>query len=136
MEEEKITYKNKVINICNVVITFILITFTWIFFRANTISDAVYIIKNIFAGWENVSDLQYLYVTFNNMGLKLFEIVILSIAILFLIFTEVISFKYDIHKLLNKGPFIFRFVYYYILACFILMMGVFAGGGQFIYFQF
>ena len=70
------------------------------------------------------------------MGLKLFEIVILSVAILFLIFTEVISFKYDIHKLLNKGPFIFRFVCYYILACFILMMGVFAGGGQFIYFQF
>ena len=70
------------------------------------------------------------------MRFILFEIVILIVAILFLIFTEVISFKYDIHKLLNKGPFIFRFVYYYILACFILMMGVFAGGGQFIYFQF
>ncbi len=125
-----------VLNILRVIICFVLVAFAWIFFRANTISDAVYIIKNIFAGWENVSDLQYLYVTFNNMGLKLFEIVILSIAILFLIFTEVISFKYDIHKLLNKGPFIFRFVYYYILACFILMMGVFAGGGQFIYFQF
>ncbi len=125
-----------VLNIFRVIICFVLVAFAWIFFRANTISDAVYIIKNIFAGWENVSDLQYLYVTFNNMGLKLFEIVILSIAILFLIFTEVISFKYDIHKLLNKGPFIFRFVYYYILACFILMMGVFAGGGQFIYFQF
>lgn len=125
-----------VFNIFRVIICFVLVAFAWIFFRANTISDAIYIIKNIFAGWENVSDLQYLYVTFNNMGLKLFEIVILSIAILFLIFTEVISFKYDIHKLLNKGPFIFRFVYYYILACFILMMGVFAGGGQFIYFQF
>ena len=125
-----------VLNIFRVIICFVLVAFAWIFFRANTISDAIYIIKNIFAGWENVSDLQYLYVTFNNMGLKLFEIVILSIAILFLIFTEVISFKYDIHKLLNKGPFIFRFVYYYILACFILMMGVFAGGGQFIYFQF
>lgn len=96
-----------VLNIFRVIICFVLVAFAWIFFRANTISDAVYIIKNIFAGWENVSDLQYLYVTFNNMGLKLFEIVILSIAILFLIFTEVISFKYDIHKLLNKGPFIF-----------------------------
>ena len=81
-----------VLNIFRVIICFVLVAFAWIFFRANTISDAVYIIKNIFAGWENVSDLQYLYVTFNNMGLKLFEIVILSIAILFLIFTEVISF--------------------------------------------
>lgn len=125
-----------VLNIFRIIICFVLVAFAWIFFRANTISDTVYIIKNIFSGWENISNLQYLYVTFNNMGLKLFEIVILSVAILFLIFTEVISFKYDIHKLLNKGPFIFRFVYYYILACFILMMGVFAGGGQFIYFQF
>ena len=125
-----------VISIFRVIICFALVAFAWIFFRANTISDAIYIVKNIFAGWENITDLQYLYVTFNNMGLKLFEILILSIAILFLIFTEVISFKYDIHKLLNKGPFVFRFAYYYILACFIFMMGVFAGGGQFIYFQF
>ena len=125
-----------VINIFRVIICFALVAFAWIFFRANTISDAIYIVKNIFAGWGNITDLQYLYVTFNNMGLKLFEILILSIAILFLIFTEVISFKYDIHKLLNKGPFVFRFAYYYILACFIFMMGVFAGGGQFIYFQF
>ena len=63
-----------VLNIFRVIICFVLVAFAWIFFRANTISDAVYIIKNIFAGWENVSDLQYLYVTFNNMGLKLFEI--------------------------------------------------------------
>src|SRR4030042_870480 len=34
-----------------VIVTFFLVCFAWIFFRANTISDAVYIISNLFAGW-------------------------------------------------------------------------------------
>lgn len=137
--------KNKIIpvkkdfvifNIFRILICFVLVAFAWIFFRANTISDAFYIVKNIFEGWDNISDIQYLYTIFNNMGLQLFEIILLVIAIAFLVFTEIISFKYDIHTLLNKVPFVFRFIYYYILACFIFMMGVFSGGGQFIYFQF
>lgn len=131
-----VKYNFFLVNIFRIIICFVLVSFGWIFFRANTISDAVYIVRNIFVGWGNISNAQYLYETFNNMGLQMFEIMLVVIAIGFLLLTEVISFKYDIHTLLSKAPFPFRFVYYYILACFIFTMGVFSGGGQFIYFQF
>ena len=70
------------------------------------------------------------------MGLQLFEIILVACAICFLIFSEVISYKMDIHLLMNKAPLVVRFAYYYILVIIIFGMGVFSGGGQFIYFQF
>lgn len=119
-----------------VIITFILVAFAWIFFRANNISDCFYIITNLFTDLNRVTDIQYIYETFNNMGLQLFEIILVCLSILFLYLSDMISCKYDIHSLLNKTPFVFRFVYYYILVIVILGIGVFSGGGEFIYFQF
>ena len=34
-----------------ILMTFGLITFSWIFFRANTFQDAIYIIGHLFSGW-------------------------------------------------------------------------------------
>lgn len=119
-----------------IIITFILVLFAWIFFRSNTIEDSFYIVSNLFSDITNITNIQYLYEVFNNMGLQLFEIILVSISIVILLFTEIISYKYEIHSLLNKGPFIFRFIYYYILVIIILGIGVFSGGGEFIYFQF
>lgn len=129
-------WDNIVINFFRVIITFVLVSFAWIFFRSNTIGDSVYIIKNLFNDISNITDLQYMYEMFNNFGLQIFEIILVVCAIAFLIFSEIISYKMDIHKLMDKAPFVLRFVYYYILVIIIFGMGVFSGGGQFIYFQF
>ncbi|MDO4301458.1 MAG: MBOAT family O-acyltransferase [Clostridia bacterium] len=129
-------WNNFVINFFRVIITFILVVFAWIFFRANTIGDSFYIVSNLFNDIGNITDLQYLYEMFNNFGLQMFEIVIVTGAIAVLIFSEIISCKMDIHKLMNRAPFVLRFAYYYILVIIIFGMGVFSGGGQFIYFQF
>jgi D-alanyl-lipoteichoic acid acyltransferase DltB (MBOAT superfamily) len=37
-----------------VFITFCLVCFTWIFFRANSVSDAIYIISNLFSGYREL----------------------------------------------------------------------------------
>lgn len=119
-----------------IIITFILVMFAWIFFRSNNISDCFYIIQNLTTNLGSIADKQYLYETFNNMGLQLFEILLVcgSIAILYL--SDLVSYKYDIHDLMNKVPFPIRFAYYYLLIIIILAIGVFSGGGEFIYFQF
>ncbi|MBR1443687.1 MAG: hypothetical protein IJ583_09165, partial [Firmicutes bacterium] len=82
------------------------------------------------------TDIQYLYDISNGFALSGFEIIILGASILFLIFTELITYKNDICKAIDKLPFIFRFSFYYITAAIILMTGVFGNGGEFIYFQF
>ena len=129
-------WDNFVFNFFRTIITFALVVFAWIFFRANTISDCFFIISNLFNDITKITDMQYMYELFNNMGLQMFEILLVLGAIAVLVFSEIISFKMDIHKLMNKSPFALRFAYYYILVIIIFGMGVFSGGGQFIYFQF
>ena len=119
-----------------IIITFCLVSFAWIFFRANSLSDATYIIKNLFSDIASYGDLQYVYEVLRGFSLKTYEMLILVYACVFLFFSDMISFKYDIHTLLKKTGFPIRFAYYYVLIIFILAGGVFTNGGQFIYFQF
>lgn len=44
----------KIQQIGNILLTFFLITFSWIFFRANTLSDSVYVVQNVFAGYTKI----------------------------------------------------------------------------------
>ena len=117
-------------------ITFILVAFAWIFFKANSISDGIYIASHLFDNISAVTDVQYLYEVSNSMGLGLFEIELVAFAVIYLILCEIISFKYEINELMSKLPFIVRFAFYYITAVIILGMGVFSSGGEFIYFRF
>lgn len=128
---------NFVVNFFRIIITFMLVAFAWIFFRANTISDAFYIVGHLFNDIGRITDAQYIYEMFNNFGLQLFEILLVAGAILILMLSEMISYKSeDIDKFMDKVPFVFRFAYYYVLVIIIFGIGVFSGGGQFIYFQF
>lgn len=127
---------NAFANLIRVIITFGLVVFSWILFRANSIGDAFYIIKNLFNDVMKITDIQYMYEVFNNFGLQMFEILIVAAAIFILMAGELISGKKDIHRLMDKASFPLRFSYYYVLVIIIFGTGVFSGGGQFIYFQF
>lgn len=132
--------KNKIIpfrlpKVFSVPITFCLVVFAWIFFRANNISDSMYIIKNLFAD-RGCFTWQYAYESMLGLGLDSFPLLAVVGCILWLMATELISYKSNIHLLLNKAPFILRFVYYYCITVAIIALGVFGNGGEFIYFQF
>lgn len=119
------------------VITLVIVIVTWIPFRANSISDCFFIYKNLFSGFEKINDKQFLYETVNSLGLGIFEIMIVITAIILLMFVELVSIKSDdIVTAVNKLPFIFRFVFYYIITAIIICCSVFSGLGEFIYFQF
>lgn len=120
----------------SMIITFVLVAFAWILFRANNISDGIYIIRNLTSGLSNITNYQYLYELFNSMGLQMFEILLVLGSILILIFMEMISYKYEITFLMSKAPVILRFIFYYVLMIIILGSGVLSSGGEFIYFQF
>lgn len=111
---------NKIITIS---ITFLLVCFSWIFFRANTTNDAFHIVKSILS--FNGS----LFVDKTAIILGLFAIIILLVVEFFQ--------EYVTHSFLpfKTKHWITEHLAYSFLVILILLLGVF-DGGQFIYFQF
>ena len=107
-----------------IVTTFILACFAWIFFRANNVTDAFNIIKKIstFKGPVFIEDPSM--------------IIYPVLAIFLLLFVEL---KQEYYKggfsFLNNSNWVLRNLSYTALIILILLFGVF-DGGQFIYFQF
>ncbi len=129
-------YNNKVINFISILITFALVCFGWIFFRANTASDALYVIKNMLFGFRGWSDKQYIYEVITGMGLNLYEMFVVAAALLFMVITEFFSGKRPVYDVIENKNSVIRLIFYTITAVFILSAGVFYEAGAFIYFQF
>ncbi len=130
-----------VLNGASVVFTFLLTCFAWIFFRANTLSDALYIVTHLTTGIKGLGDLllqrkfyDFAFLAFDQhkgIGLPLSQLVIAACVIVFMIFLE---------SLHNKNIFIFlprwaRWTVYIVLVLSILNLGP-ASQEPFIYFQF
>ncbi len=117
-----------------VIITFIIMTLTWIFFRAQNINEALYVFNNMFIGITNfknyiVSGLYSFDVT------PLYLIIHLLIYLLPLTIIDCLNVKYDIIKLINNKNIFIRYSIYFILIIVILLLH-YVGEVNFIYFQF
>lgn len=119
-----------------IVVTFFLMAFSFILFRANTISDAFYAMRHLFDGFSNWRNPQYLYETITSIGVNLFELKVILFAILFLALSEMVSGKRSVYGFFEKKPYVVRMVYYVIVGAFVLLAGVYYNAGEFIYFQF
>ena len=121
----------------NIIITFILVDFAWIFFRAPDIETAFTIIKQMFSIWNP-------WIFFDNslydMGLdrKDFWVLCFSVMILWAVsFMQERGIK--IREELAKQNLIFRWIIYYAAIIFIIVFGIYGpeyDASQFIYFQF
>ena len=109
----------------SVILTFIFVTFAWIFFRANSISDAFYIAGNLFSNPEGLLSRQVLYDVASGMGISLLDLAINAFLIAALCAADLYTRR--------KKP---GMAFYLILCVFIMAFGVFDGGSGFIYFQF
>lgn len=119
--------------IMQILITDSLVMFAWIFFRANTISDAFYIIKNLFVNFT-VHPISILNTLFN-MGLNNVDTPVIIISVLILFFVSIIQRNQSITGLINKQHAILRYSVYYILLMYMIFFS-YLGNSQFIYFQF
>ncbi|MCK9163628.1 MAG: MBOAT family protein [Bacteroidales bacterium] len=120
--KSKLVPNLKTIKPIQMLITFGLVVFAWIFFRANTITDAFTIIKKILTQPGN------LFTDQTTLAYAFIGIVILLIKDL------KDEFKLNIHFSTSKY-FLKRYLYYATMITIILLFGVF-DSGQFIYFQF
>ena len=124
------------------VITFLLVSFAWIFFRANSINDALYVVKNLFFGIGGQLSHVYAYLLGNEdysallsglwPGASQIDLIIAVITLIgFIWFESKINFW---QKIFNKSM-VFRWLVYYFVIILMLFFGIF-DNSQFIYFQF
>lgn len=121
-----------------ILITYVLVSFTWLFFRAESVSAAFEMVKNIFTKinpWVLYD--QSLY----TLGLDLTEVHILMVALVLLILVDCVRFfkGQTIEKFLNEQCLYFRWGVVFFLLFFIFIYGSYGIGysaQQFIYFQF
>ena len=112
-----------------VFITFHLVLFSWIFFRANSLYDAFLIIGNLFSSFE----LNSLF-TVSGFGKQHFFLAIISIFIL--VAVELFQRQYKVADWLKTRPLLVRWLVYYGGVMIILLFGAYDNSRAFIYFQF
>jgi alginate O-acetyltransferase complex protein AlgI len=120
----------------SIVLTFSLVAFAWIFFRANDLHSAIYISQHIFSGIpELFHKVRTHQSVFEYLGVSKGDLIL---SVLFITFLEVVHYllsKRTINQLFLQRPAIIRWTIYYGLILTILFFGVFENR-QFIYFQF
>jgi D-alanyl-lipoteichoic acid acyltransferase DltB (MBOAT superfamily) len=125
----------------NVCITFTLVAISWIFFRANTITDGFYILRKLPTAF---SDLLQIVKTRSLAFMNIWSIpeygtiqaLISSFTLIGgLLLIEYLHSKFNLVNFLSKRSLMIRWAAYYSLILVIYTFGVF-GNNQFIYFQF
>ncbi|MEZ4672693.1 MAG: MBOAT family O-acyltransferase [Caldilineaceae bacterium] len=110
-----------------IAVVFHLVVFAWIFFRAHSVGDALYIIGQIVGHLPvqvELTELHLGYLTY----------VVLALAIGFMLFIEAMRARDQIQ--LTVRPLWVRWGAYYLLLMIIVLFGELNAKGQFIYFQF
>ena len=124
--QEKIVHRSgisgKTIQLFQIFLTFHIVCFAWIFFRANSVQDAFYIVSNLFTGWP------YLFIRKVNMAYGM-------IGVIILLFVQILQCKGPLIPKIATLPIGCRWVVYAAVFFLIVLFGV-DSGAQFIYFQF
>ncbi len=110
-----------------ILLTFILVSFSWIFFRANTVTDAFHIVNKII----NISGPLFIPQG-DDVVTPIYAIIAITILVVSEFKFEFFSGKYSF---MNNSNIIIRYSAYLFLLFLIILTGV-LGGSQFIYFQF
>ncbi len=115
-------------------ITFILLCFTWIFFRANTIQDAFWVIYKLF--WDASRPLNYLKTAAICLDMPYISMAGMFLSAVVLGIYDWISLKQDVIELISRQKCFVRWPIYVLLLAVIALFSNKGIATEFIYFQF
>ena len=118
----------RVHNALRMLITFHLVLFGWIFFRARSLHDALYVITTSFAGVK--ASIAGFKNVFNTQ-----DVAIVVLAIVFLEAVHAIQRRHAIREWLSAKPWYYRWAIYYVMATALILFAQ-SDAQPFIYFQF
>ena len=126
---------NLLLTIFRYAVTFALICIAWVFFRADSLGDATYILSAIFGLVPSAADLGQAHLS---MGLDMANTIMVIGAMLVLLIVDYLGLKHQLASQINK-TIIPRYVIYFLLIAVILIFGSYGVGydpQDFVYFQF
>lgn len=115
-------------------LTFIVLCFTWIFFRANTIQDAFWIISRLF--WDIGRPLNYLKTAVICLDMPYLSMCGMALSAAALFVWDLLSLKQDVIKLISRQRGLVRWPLYVLLLVAIALFSHKGIATEFIYFQF
>lgn len=117
-----------------VLVVFLIASIAWVFFRAGTISDAFYVLKNMLVGV--MSPVAYVRDGMNAIGVTGTIMVHFVFCTIVLGIYDYISLKMDVINAVSSKSLIARWIFYIGLIVMIMMLKPAVNSSQFIYFQF
>lgn len=124
---------NPLLRLVRIVFTFCLVCLTWVFFRANSVSDALLILKSIFTCSGGTLSL-----SITALGLSRSDLILLLCSLVILTVVDALSMLQDLAVRLNR-TIVLRYAVYFLLIVVILIYGSYGPGydpQEFVYFQF
>ncbi|MCX6248476.1 MAG: MBOAT family protein [Bacteroidetes bacterium] len=118
-----------------ILVTFTLVTFAWLFFRANSMNDAINLFTNIFTGWGQLASVQAVLGTFINPVFSKWEFLIIIFCVPLMFLTEYLISTRKYKEMFFRIPLVLRWGFYYFIILFIFTFGKF-DNQAFVYFQF
>ncbi|MDE7177619.1 MAG: MBOAT family protein [Lachnospiraceae bacterium] len=115
-------------------LTFCLVCIAWIFFRANSIQDALWILSRLF--WDIGRPLNYLKTAAICLDLPYVSMAGMALSAVTLFIYDVISLKRDVIRLISKAWAPLRYAAYVLLLVSIALFSYKGIATEFIYFQF
>jgi len=131
---ERIINKKCKFKIVNVLSTFLLVTFAWVFFRSSSLSDVFYVFSNMFnLNFKNILE------QINSIGLDKFDLLIILFGIGFVLIIEYLFRNKDLISSLYNKPNIIKYVIFLIIFFSIIIFGCYGPGfnsSEFIYLEY
>ena len=119
----------------SVTVVFLLITYAWIFFRADTLQDAFYILRYMFDGID--SPYEYIRNGLAAIGIGRVTYIKIGMSLIVLLAFDYINQKKDPLIEISRFPKVVRWGIYYILGFVLIIYSIQnMGANPFVYFQF
>ncbi|MDY6400416.1 MAG: MBOAT family O-acyltransferase [Synergistales bacterium] len=117
-----------------VLLTFTFCMFAWVFFRAQSFSEAVYVFSNMFSGIGSL--INYLHQGFVHIGMDRFLFASFCITFFVMLMFDYFSREIDVITTLNNKNQILRWFAYIAIGMIIIFLSQKGVATEFVYFQF
>lgn len=122
--------RQKITHLLQTLLTFCLVAYAWMFFRANSITDALYITTHLFQGYNWPQAML-------DTGMSILSVLKTLLAIVALMLYDYFSLKHDLLLEISKLKLPLRWLIYIFITALIIILSLHNGVKQeFIYFKF
>ncbi|MCK4752094.1 MAG: MBOAT family protein [Planctomycetes bacterium] len=117
------------------IVTFALVCFAWIFFRADSLSDALVVISRLGTGWSSVFSASGFESLLNSFDVAINDFWLSIGLICLLVVAQIVHGPMRITQVISRRPVFLRWAFYVLIVVLIMNLGI-AENIPFIYFQF